>query len=276
MDVPLPGSATPPRSLAHRITMSLTAPNEAPTSSTITGVPVEVDPRTAVVVAPPLRGDGWVVGNGCCATISAHRGATLSIDGTVHAPEWFAIDFVQLDLQGRLYTGDPAQTASFPFFGAEIYAAAGGRVVEVVDGLPENVPGQLPPDATVQTAGGNYIVVDIGEGRFAFYAHRQPGSPRVKAGDTVETGQVLGLLGNTGNSDAPHLHFHVMDGPSPLQSDGLPFRFTAFEGQGRVTDLRALSSPFPATAPVVPVDRAALAGAHAEQFPLDLQIVRFA
>ena len=85
---------------------------------------------------------------------------------------------------------------------------------------------------------------------------------------------MLGLLGNTGNSDAPHLHFHVMDGPSPLQSDGLPFRFTTFEGQGRVTDLEALSAPFPATA--APSTSAALAGPHAEQFPLDLQIVSFA
>ena len=44
----------------------------------------------------------------------------------------------------------------------------------------------------------------------------QPGSLKVKVGDTVKTGQVLGLLGNSGNTDSPHLHFHVMDGPSPL------------------------------------------------------------
>ncbi len=275
MDVSLPAEATPPRGLTHRITMNLTGGDQAPRTSTITGVPVEVNPSTAVVVAPPLRGDGWVVGEGCCDTITSHRGATLSIDGTVHVPERFAIDFVRLDPQTRLYSGDPAQNASFPYFGAEIYAVAGGTVTAVVDGLPEQVPGKLWAEATVQTAGGNHVVVDIGAGRYAFYAHLQPGSPRVKVGDAVETGQVLGLLGNTGNTDAPHLHFHVMDGPSPLQSNGLPFRFTAFEGQGRVADPSAFATPFPATAPVVPVDRAALAGPHAEQLPLNLQVVGF-
>jgi hypothetical protein len=52
----------------------------------------------------------------------------------------------------------------------------------------------------------------------AFYAHMRPGSLKVKVGDKVVTGQVLGVLGNSGNTDAPHLHFHVMDGPSPLLS----------------------------------------------------------
>jgi Peptidase family M23 len=274
MDVSLAAGAAP-RGLTHRITMSLAQPGAAPTTSTITGVPVGVGSRAAVVVAPPLRGEGWLVGSGCCDAITSHRGATLSIDGTAHAPERFAIDFVQLDPQGQLYSGDPALTGSFPFFGAEVYSVARGTVVAVVDGLPENVPGRLPADATVQTAGGNHVVVDIGDGRFAFYAHLQPGSVRVKTGAAVDTGTVLGLLGNTGNSDAPHLHFHVMDGPSPLQSNGLPFRFTGFEGQGRVTDESALATPFPPIAPVVAIDRTTLAGRHVEQLPLNLQIVRF-
>ncbi len=56
----------------------------------------------------------------------------------------------------------------------------------------------------------------------------QPGSVRVKVGDKVKPGQVLGLLGNSGNTDTPHLHFHVMDGPSPLVANGLPYVFTNF------------------------------------------------
>jgi hypothetical protein len=119
----------------------------------------------------------------------------------------------------------------------------------------------------VETADGNYVVVDLGQGRFALYAHLQPGSLRVKVGDRVRTGDVLGLLGNTGNTDGPHLHFHVMDGPSPLTSDGLPFVFTSFTGQGVVTDEAKLVSPFPPTAPVVPVDATRLAGPHAHQLP---------
>jgi Peptidase family M23 len=174
-------------------------------SLTFTGVLVQVSDQPAIEVAPPLRGKGWVVGNGCCDAITAHRGATLSINGTVRVAQRFAIDFVQLDLSGRLYGGDPAQNASFPFFGAEVHSAADGTVVGAQDGRPEQVPGALPTGQTVQTADGNYVVVDLGRGRFALYAHPQPGSLRVPVGDRVRTGDVLGLLGNTGNTDGPHL-----------------------------------------------------------------------
>ena len=119
-------------------------------------------------------------------------------------------------------------------------------------------------------AAGNHVVVDIGEGRFAFYAHMQPGSVRVKVGDKVKTGQVLGLLGNSGNTDSPHLHFHVMDGPSPLVSNGLPFVFNSFTGQGRLTDEQPLF-----TGGVVTIDKDALSGPHANECPLLDQVVSF-
>jgi hypothetical protein len=287
LDATLPPDASLPHTIRHRFAMTLRAgpPPQDPgaagadqqpapaRSLTFTGVPVQVSDQAAIEVAPPLRGKGWVVGNGCCDAITAHRGATLSINGTVRVAQRFAIDFVQLDLSGRLYGGDPAQNASFPFFGAEVHSAADGTVVGAQDGRPEQVPGALPTGQTVQTADGNYVVVDLGRGRFALYAHMQPGSLRVKVGDRVRTGDVLGLLGNTGNTDGPHLHFHIMDGPSPLTSDGLPFVFTSFTGQGVVTDEAKLVSPFPPTAPVVPVDATRLAGPHAHQLPLNLQVL---
>ena len=62
----------------------------------------------------------------------------------------------------------------------------------------------------------------------ALYAHLQPRSLKVRSGDRVRRGQVLGLVGNSGNSVAPHLHFHVMDGPSPLDSNGLPYLIDSF------------------------------------------------
>ena len=140
----------------------------------------------------------------------------------------------------------------------------------VENGMPEQVPGKLPEGATIQMAGGNHVVVDIGEGRFAFYAHMQPGSVRVEVGDRVRAGQVLGLLGNTGNTDAPHLHFHIMDGPSPLQSNGLPFVHTRFTGEGLITDESVLQS-----GEVVPVDAQALSGPFRKQMPMGLQVVDF-
>jgi len=80
--------------------------------------------------------------------------------------------------------------------------------------------------------GGNMMVVDIGGGAFAFYAHFQRDSLKAKVGDRVTKGQVLGLLGNTGNTDAPHLHFHLMDSPVPLYANGLPFVLERFTSEG--------------------------------------------
>jgi murein DD-endopeptidase MepM/ murein hydrolase activator NlpD len=92
----------------------------------------------------------------------------------------------------------------------------------------------------------------------------------VKVGDTVTKGQVLGLLGNSGNTDTPHLHFHIMDGPSPLVSNGLPYVFTSFTGQGRLTDEQPLF-----TGGRVTIDKEALSGPHENAYPLIDQVVSF-
>jgi hypothetical protein len=270
IDVTYPRRGANPRRLTHGFNLTLISPGEPQQQVAFVGVPTRVETARAIEVAPPLRGPGWVVGNGCCDPINAHRGATLSIDGTVHAPERFAIDFVQLGTGGRLFDGPIDRLSSWGFFGARIHAATGGRVVAVQDGLPEQTPGALPTGQTVQTAGGNYLVVKIGKGRWAFYAHLQRGSMRVGKGDRVRKGQPLGLLGNTGNSDGPHLHFHIMDGPSPLQSNGLPFVYTRFTGQGLMTDEQALVS-----GEVAPIDPNTLAGHFRSRMPLGNQVVDF-
>ena len=82
---------------------------------------------------------------------------------------------------------------------------------------------------TLETIAGNHVIVDLGGGHFALWAHLRPGSLRVKVGDHVKRGQVLGLVGNSGNSSEPHLHFQVMDGPSSLGSEGVPYAFDAFD-----------------------------------------------
>ena len=87
---------------------------------------------------------------------------------------------------------------------------------------------------TAAKAAGNYVVLDFGRGRYALYAHLIPGSIRVAPGEEVLRGQVLGLAGNSGNSDAPHLHFHIMDGPDPLKSNGLPCVFKKYTIFGEV------------------------------------------
>src|SRR6185312_245751 len=119
---------------------------------------------------------------------------------------------------------------------------------------------------TAEKAGGNHVVVAIGGGRYAFYAHLQPGSVRVKVGQKVKVGQVLGLLGNTGNSDGPHLHFHIMDSPHPLEANGLPYRFSNFTVEGTVTNIEGIQK-----GEVAKVTTAGRGARHAE-LPLDNQV----
>jgi murein DD-endopeptidase MepM/ murein hydrolase activator NlpD len=78
---------------------------------------------------------------------------------------------------------------------------------------------------TLETVGGNHVILNIGDGHYAFYAHLQPGSIKVHVGDRVKRGQLLGLVGNSGNSTEPHLHFHLSDASSPLGSEGIPYAY---------------------------------------------------
>ncbi len=234
---------------------------------------VAVPGKPAVVIAPPLRGPNWLAVNGCCDSITSHRGAVMAVNGTLRVPERFAIDWVQLDSQHRLYTGAIGKLDSYAYFGTPVHAVTDGTVVNIYTSAVEQVPGAPATGITPENIGGNMLVIDIGGGNYAFFAHLQPGSLRVKLGDTVKTGQVIARLGNTGNSDAPHLHFHVMDGPSPLDANGLPYVFTRFTGQGVMDDASA-DAVFTKGAPAV-IDARALAGAQTNRLPLNNQLVDF-
>lgn len=234
-----------PTELTHElgITVAKPMPPLVPPTLTESVAPVSVQTRKPVSISPPLTGDKWVDANSCC-DMTPHRMALNPINGKVWAAERFAIDYVQLGADGRIFAGDRAKVASYPYFGSEIHAVADGPVVAVLDGLNEQVPGVTPKGLTLQQYGGNHIVQDIGDGNYAFYAHLQPNSLKVKPGDKLSTGQVIGALGNSGNSDAPHLHFHVMDGPDPLASNGLPFTFKSFRLDSRLTSLSAADALF--------------------------------
>ena len=269
MDLSFPRGAKLPQRLSHRLVTS-SQPRSTVSATTFTAAPTPVSPRPALVVAPPLRGRGWVVGNGCCAESTSHRASVLAINGGLHAGERFAIDFFQISPSGSLAVGPREQLASYPYFGDEVLAAASGTVVGVVDRLPDvPISLELPPIVAAD-AGGNHVVVAIGQGRFAYYAHLQPGSVRVRVGDRVRAGETLGLLGNSGNSNAPHLHFQLMDGPIPLASNGLPFRFSHFGSEGTLTNFLPVFV-LNARAKVAPKPR----GPHRRELPLNLQVLDF-
>jgi len=259
-----------PSGLRHRFKLLAQPPAPSPLRSvSFTGAPTAVVNDRPVVISPPLRGSRWLAATGCCVA-GEHRAAVLPINGRLYTAQRFAIDFLQLTADNRLFGGPVGDFASYPSFGAKVRSVAAGRVVRIQKGLPQQAPGQFPAATTPLTAGGNFIVVRIAPGRYAFYAHLQSASIKVRVGDSVTRGQVIALLGNSGHSGGPHLHFHVMDGPSPLASNGLPFEFTSFTGHGVVTDESTLPSGDPQ-----PVDTRALAGRHRRQMPLTDQILSF-
>jgi hypothetical protein len=228
MDVPAPLQREVV-ALDHRIAYEV-AP-DAPGRSLfgsfeIAGPELPVDPRPVTVIAPPLRGDGWLAGNACCSPASVHRWVRVPVAGErIVKTETFAIDWVRLQ-DGKLFEGDGSEREQWFGFGAEVLAVADGTVVAVQEGRSEEVP--LQPVEGVHAPGdygGNFVTLEIAPGVYAFSAHLQPDSITVEVGDQVSTGQVLGLLGNTGNSTAPHLHFGLLDDPDPLVGESLPMAF---------------------------------------------------
>jgi murein DD-endopeptidase len=247
-------SAKVPTNLMHRLRMKV-----GTDELTLEAIPVVVNHVPTVAIGPPLSGGEWRAANGPSNT-SAHRRALIPIDGHAAIAQRFAIDWVQLYPDGKTYQGDPKDNRHYRAYGAEVHSVADGVVTAMKDGIPQNTPGD-PNHAvpiTLETVGGNHVIVDLGHGQFAFYAHLQPGSIKVKVGDHVQRGQVLGLLGNSGNSSEPHLHFHLGNANSPLGAEGLPYAFSSYEVQGQSADEKA--GP--------PVK-------HERELPLEGEIIRF-
>lgn len=202
---------------------------------------VAVSNDKPLVLGAPLRGGSWICGNGP-AYNTAHQYLTIR-EGTVRIAQRFAIDFKRVDAGGNVLPSpfpDEITNKMFYGYGAEVLAVADGIVAFVKDKIPENIPqvsGEIKPAAPItrETVSGNWISINLGKNRYAFYAHLQPGSIRVKVGDRVRRGQVIGLLGNSGNAAGPHLHFHIGNANSLNGSEGIPFVFGSFDivGQAR-------------------------------------------
>ena len=232
-----------PQALLHRVT-GIAAQSPAfgePGPIEYLTTPLAFSTRTVPVIAPPVRGDNWVALNGCCEPGFPHRSSVMSVNGKLNNSQRFAIDWKRTNEAGEFYSGDKTSNESYVDYGAEILAVADGTVVSILDGMEANAPGVLPahdPELaaklTVENVDGNHVVLDLGGGVYAMYAHMISGSVTVAVGDTVKEGDVLGLLGNTGNANASHLHFQLMDGPSLLDSDSLPYELTGFDYAGQV------------------------------------------
>jgi hypothetical protein len=219
LDVKFAKDATLPKVLTQRFQVTFTPAAGTPpvTSATVVSGRTDVTNISTVVIGPPLEGARWVDAVGCCSPPSVHRTATLPINGKFYVFERFAIDFAQLNSENKLYSGARDQLSSYAYVGAKVLSVADGTIVNLQDGRPDEKPPNFPQGYDLLQQLGNFVIVDIGHGHFAFYAHFQPNTLKVHMGDKVRRGQVLALLGNSGNSDAPHLHFGIQDGPLPLR-----------------------------------------------------------
>jgi hypothetical protein len=195
----------------------------------VAALPIKLQKAEPVIVDPPLKGENWVAVNGPSET-SQHRNARMVINGHNYFAQRYAIDWVKQDAEGKTYQGDESKNESYYCYGQNVYAVASGEIVAIKDNIPENTPhsGKTAVDINYDTVGGNYVVIKMDKDHYAFYAHLIPNSIKVKVGDKVKPGQVLARLGNTGNSSEPHLHFHVVDGPSFIGANGIPYGFNHF------------------------------------------------
>jgi hypothetical protein len=237
--------------------------------------PWDISERTPPVIGPPLAGCGWVVINGCCSDSGAHRGAIQTVNGTLMDSQRYAIDWMRLNRNNRLVEGDPSRVENWVDYGSPVYAVASGTVVEVLDGLPDQPPGQLPDPLTItlETVDGNHVILDLGNGVYAFYAHLKHGSVLVEEGDRVVAGQQIGNLGNSGNTSAPHLHLHLMTAPSAIAADGIPYAFERFWVQGSLDREQWLEAEdLDVVWDLVEED---IPGPHFNELPLDVRVVTF-
>jgi peptidase M23-like protein len=182
-------------------------------------------PTQRVKLTFPLKGN-FIVANGTVLEGGHHEWSQM-----------FASDILALGPTYNALATEGEKNSDYAGWGRAVLAPARGTIVYARNDVPDNAaPGVIDmaaleklPDQPWPLA-GNVVVIEHDEEEFSLLAHMQKGSVRVKAGDHVEAGAVLGLLGNSGQSEVPHLHYNLMDGPVLFKSDPLPARFENIEG----------------------------------------------
>ena len=218
---------TVPEKLSHRVLVG---------DSIAEGPTIGIRHTELKVLAPPVMGADWIADNG--PSLDSHHRTGLFVAGArAHISRRFAIDWKQVE-QDSLYSGDARDVRSYYSYGEKVFAVADATVISAIDGLPDNVPRtaagfSTAVSLTMENVAGNAIVLDLGDGQFAYYAHLKPGSVRVKAGDRVRRGDLLAQIGNSGDARWPHLHFQVATSPDILASEGVPFLIDSYRARDK-------------------------------------------
>lgn len=262
-NLPLADSA--PRAIVHRIDFRF-AQEEDQAQRQISIAPTTIDAPAPLVLGPPLRGGPW-------AAVYApemergHRRVVYAIDGQARIPGRFAIDFIKLDDAGRSAPAGTTRLDQFHGHGEAVLAVADAVVAAVRDDMAEAETLAAVPRVGIADASGNYVALDLGDGRFAFYEHLRPGIV-VRPGQRVRRGDVIGHLGLTGQGSEPHLHFHVASANSVLGAEGLPFLLERFVRLGGYPSIAAFARGGP-------WDRAGTLGPVRAMTPSPNTVLRF-
>ncbi len=185
--------------------------------------------ETPIVISSPVKGNHWLFNSQ--SSMGYHFYVLYFMQGDVFTGERFAFDNGRINDQLTSdLTGDPAFNESYICYGDTLYAVADGKIVDLQDGIPENNGNQSDqPINSLLNYPGNFVMLEIDASHYAGYCHCQPNSFFVGIGDVVTEGQPLALLGNSGNSGMPHLHFQISDRNDIFFSYGLPFVFREYK-----------------------------------------------
>ncbi len=207
-----------PRHLAHRLSIG---------DGVVTMAPISVH-HALKILGRPVTGADWVAADGPGSDPdNHHRRGVFIRDGALSDSRRLAIDW-KIVRDGKSYRGDEHAAASYFAYGRPLLAIGDARVVRVEDGHPDNPAGHgaafhPAQPITIDNVGGNLIVLDLGDGRYAHYFHLKTGSVRVKVGDHVHKGQVIGAIGSSGDAREPHVHLEVTDAIATLVGEGVPY-----------------------------------------------------
>ena len=237
--IPLPDGFSA-AAVTHRLDVEVRRASGAVSTTVTNTIPLRQS-QPPPPLGPPLGGGRWVAVYDPLLK-GGHRTTIYTLDGRARIPGRFAIDFIAMP-EGGTWTRSPdPRPTDWNGFGADVLAVADGVVAAAIDDSADDMPRPVPPEA----ASGNYVALDLGDGRFVFYEHLQQGSVRVKAGQLVRRGQLIAHLGSSGSTSlGPHLHFHVADVNSLLGAEGLPFSFSQFTVFGAFDSLDGLATGEP-------------------------------
>jgi len=171
----------------------------------------------------PFEGDWLVYWGGDTARLNHHHGVE---------PQNYAFDFTVQDTNGSRHEGDGDVNEDYYAYGRSVLAPAIAQVVELVDDIEENVPGETHRYNRL----GNYIMLRHSPNLFSVLAHLKPGSTLIAPGSTVSAGQPIAECGNSGNSTAPHLHYQLQDSKQMIPGLKLAHGLKPYFGALRVAN----------------------------------------